>query len=56
MNCKFVKYRIAWQGLLGAYPEETRHLYDFLPNIQELQDNFNNNVKGQGTLQFNGCN
>jgi hypothetical protein len=47
---------IAWQGLLGAYPEETRHLYDFLPNIKELQDSFNNNVKGQGSLQFNGCN
>jgi hypothetical protein len=47
---------IAWQGLLGAYPEETRHLYDFLPNIQTLQDNFNNNVKGKGNLQFNGCN
>jgi hypothetical protein len=47
----------AWQGVLGAYPEETRHKYDFLPkNMDDLRNNFNNNVKGKGDLQFNGCN
>ncbi|MBK9256487.1 MAG: hypothetical protein IPM42_13450 [Saprospiraceae bacterium] len=47
---------IAWEGLQNAYPPEDRHKYDFIPNFDQLKNDFETNVQGKGILSFNGCN
>jgi hypothetical protein len=47
---------IAWEGLQDAFNDTQKAQFTFIPNFEHLKTNFNNNVKGRGTINYNGCN
>jgi hypothetical protein len=47
---------IAWQGLDDAFNDSQKAEFDFIPDFDQLKTNFNTNVKGQGVINYNGCN
>lgn len=47
---------IAWQGIKGAFTDAQLNEYDFFPDFDQLELNYNSNVLGQGSISYNNCN
>ena len=47
---------IAWESLQDAFNNTQKAQFNFIPNFEHLKTNFNNNVKGRRTINYNGCN
>lgn len=47
---------IAWEGLRDSFTEEQLNTFDFIPDFDELLNDFNTNVRGQGAINYNNCN